>query len=54
MGRVHKEGFRMTGLEKKMCTIKKNDESELKQKLPTLVSWDNGIETDVFCCSIFM
>ena len=27
--------------------IKRNSESELKQKLPNPVSWDNGFKTDV-------
>ena len=27
--------------------IKRNGESELMQKLPAPVSWDNGIKTDV-------
>ena len=30
-----------------MCTIERNGESELEQKLPTPASWDNGIKTDV-------
>ena len=30
-----------------MCTIQRNGESKLKQKLPTPTSWDNGIKTDV-------
>ena len=30
-----------------MCTIERNGESKLEQKLPTPASWDNGIKTDV-------
>ena len=30
-----------------MCTIQRNGESKLKQKLPTPTSRDNGIKTDV-------
>ena len=31
--------------EKSMRTIERNGENKLKQKLPTPVSWDNGIKT---------
>ena len=47
MGRVHKEGFGMIWLEKRMLTIERNGESELKQKLLTPASLNNGIKTDV-------
>ena len=30
-----------------MCTIERNGESKLEQKVPTPASWDNGIKTDV-------
>ena len=30
--------------------IERNDESELKQKLPSKASRDNGIKMDVVCC----
>ena len=33
--------------EKRMCTIERNGESELEQKLLTLASWDYGIKVDV-------
>ena len=39
-----------------MHTIERNDESELKQKLPSKASRDNGIKMDVVCCikAVFM
>ena len=33
--------------EQRTRTIKRNDESESKQKLPTLTSQSNGIKTDL-------
>lgn len=30
-----------------MSTTERNGQSKLKQKLPTLASWDNGIKMDV-------
>ena len=35
-----------------MCTIEKNGESELKQKLPTPACRDNGIKTDVVVVAV--
>ena len=37
----------MIWLEKRMLTIERNGESELKQKLLTPASLNNGIKTDV-------
>ena len=33
--------------EERMSMIDRNDESKLKQKLPTPTSQDNGVKTDV-------
>ena len=33
--------------EKRMCTIERNGESKLEQKLVTPASWDYGIKVDV-------
>ena len=33
-----------------MCTIERNSESKLEQKLLTSASWDNGIKMDVVVC----
>ena len=32
--------------------IKRNGERKLKQKSPTLTSWDNGIETNIVVCGL--
>ena len=39
-----------------MHMIERNDESELKQKLPSKASRGNGIKMDVACCikAVFM
>ena len=33
-----------------MHMIERNDKSELKQKLPSKASRDNGIKMDIVCC----
>ena len=40
--------------DERMCTIERNDESELNQKLPTLASRCNDIQTDVIIVVLYL
>ena len=55
VGRVRKERFGMIWLEKRGCVrSKKNDKSELEQKLLTPACRDNDIKKDVVIVAVFV